>query len=366
MMDSSKVVATLGELAVDYVEIYVDHLERATLDWVEKYAFTVAGTGGSEEHRSVALRHGEITLVLTEATSEQHPATAFVLSHGEGVADIALRTSDVEAVFEAAVANGARIHQAPVRHTDGGPAVTAAIQGFGDVVHTLVQRDPEQGPGLPAGFVPVQEPEGAPANDVELLEIDHIAVCLNNGDLDLSVEFYQNTLGLEFIFEEHIVVGAQAMESKVVQSPSGKVTLVLIQPDLRADAGQIDEFLKNHQGPGVQHLAFSSTDAVRSVRALSGRGVGFLTAPLGYYDRLAQRIELSEATLEGLRATNVMADEDHGGQLFQLFTASTHPRRTLFFEVIERQGAETFGSANIKALYEAVELERTGQRGFPQ
>ncbi len=264
------------------------------------------------------------------------------------------------------MANGARIHQAPVRHTDGGPAVTAAIQGFGDVVHTLVQRDPEQGPGLPAGFVPVQEPEGAPANDVELLEIDHIAVCLNNGDLDLSVEFYQNTLGLEFIFEEHIVVGAQAMESKVVQSPSGKVTLVLIQPDLRADAGQIDEFLKNHQGPGVQHLAFSSTNAVRSVRALSGRGVGFLTAPLGYYDRLAQRIELSEATLEGLRATNVMADEDHGGQLFQLFTASTHPRRTLFFEVIERQGAETFGSANIKALYEAVELERTGQRGFPQ
>ena len=354
----------LSDLSIDYVQLYVENLEKAAFTWVDKYAFTVVGTGGSAEHRSIALRQGEIILVLTEATSDQHPASAYVASHGDGVADIALRTADVDAAFRAAVANGARVHRRPTRHAGDGPAVTAAIQGFGDVVHTFVQRGPQEGPGLPAGFVPALRSDHQRAADVGLLGIDHVAVCLNIGDLDPTVDFYRDVLGFRQTFEEHIVVGSQAMESKVVQSPSLTVTLTLIQPDPTADPGQIDEFLKSHQGSGVQHLAFSSRDAVRSVRALTGRGVDFLTTPSAYYDALSRRINLSGSRLEDLRATNVLADEDHGGQLFQIFTASTHPKHTLFYEVIERQGARTFGSANIKALYEAVELERTGQHGF--
>lgn len=364
MKDLSKVAKPLRDLSIDYVEMYVGNLDSAAFDWVDRYAFTVVGTGGSEGHRSIALRHGLITLVLTEATSDQHPASAYVSVHGDGVADIALRTADVEGAFSAAVTNGAAVHRQPTRHAGDGPSVTAAIQGFGDVVHTLVQREPGEGLGLPAGFVPALRSAGERAEDVGLLDIDHIAVCLSTGDLQRTVEMYQKTLGFQAIFQERIVVGRQAMESQVVQSPSGTVTLTLIQPDASADPGQIDEFLKGHQGPGVQHLAFSSLDAVRSVRALGIRGVTFLTTPSAYYDLLGERINLGEQRLEDLRATNVLADEDHGGQLFQIFTASTHPRHTLFFEVIERQGAETFGSSNIKALYEAVELERTGQRGL--
>jgi 4-hydroxymandelate synthase len=153
------------------------------------------------------------------------------------------------------------------------------------------------------------------------------------------------------------------MESTVVQSRSGAVTLTLIEPDESAAPGQIDEFLKSHQGPGVQHVAFSTRDAVRAVRILGRRGVAFLTTPPAYYDLLRERVHLPDSKVESLRATSVLVDEDHDGQLFQIFTASTHPRHTLFFEVIERQGARTFGSANIKALYEAVERERTGQHG---
>nr|ADK54806.1 hydroxymandelate synthase [uncultured soil bacterium] len=364
MRDLSKAADPLGDLSIDYIEMYVGHLESAAFDWVDRYAFTVVGTGGSTEHRSIALRHGLITLVLTEATSDQHPASAYVSSHGDGVADIALRTADVEAAFSAAVTGGARVHRRPTRHAGVGPSVTAAIQGFGDVVHTLVQREPGEGLGLPPGFVRALRTTGDRADDVGLLDVDHIAVCLNTGELGPTVDFYRNALGFRDIFEERIVVGKQAMESQVVQSSSGTVTLTLIQPDPTADPGQIDEFLKGHQGSGVQHLAFSSLDAVRSVRALSLRGVTFLTTPPAYYDLLGERISLGEQRLDDLRATNVLADEDHGGQLFQIFTASTHPRHTLFFEVIERQGAETFGSSNIKALYEAVELERTGQHGF--
>ncbi|WAP59551.1 4-hydroxyphenylpyruvate dioxygenase [Streptomyces sp. S465] len=362
MRNSSKAAQPLADLTVDYVELYVENLDSSASQWVERYAFTVVGRGGSADHRSLALRQGRITLVLTEATSGHHPASAYVLTHGEGVADIALRTADVPAAFEAAVAGGARVHRRPVRHTGDGPAVTAALGGFGDVVHTLVQRAPGAGPGLPAGFVPAEPAAAPPSTGVGLLDLDHIAVCLDTGGLGPAVAYYQQALGFRDVFAEHIVVGAQAMHSKVVQSPAGTVTLTLIEPDDTALPGQIDEFLKSHQGAGVQHLAFSSQDAVHSVRALADRGVVFLTTPDAYYDLLGERIDLGPRRLADLRATGVLADEDHDGQLFQIFTASTHPRHTLFYEVIERQGAQTFGSANIKALYEAVELERTGQR----
>jgi 4-hydroxymandelate synthase len=346
--------STVQNFEIDYVEMYVENLEAATFTWVDKYAFAVAGTDRSADHRSVTLRQGPIKLVLTEPTSDRHPAASYLQTHGDGVADIALRTSDVTAAFEAAVRGGAAAVREPVRLADAGPdgpIVTATIGGFGDVVHTLVQ----------SGEAAAPEVAGRSGGDVELLGLDHFAVCLNSGDLGPTVAFYERAFGFRQIFEEHIVVGRQAMNSTVVQSASGAVTLTLIEPDSNADPGQIDEFLKAHQGAGVQHIAFNADDAVGAVRALSGRGVEFLKTPGTYYDMLGERIELKTHTLDDLRSTNVLADEDHGGQLFQIFAASTHPRHTIFFEIIERQGAGTFGSSNIKALYEAVELERTGQ-----
>ncbi len=240
---------------------------------------------------------------------------------------------------------------------------TATLSGFGDVVHTLIEReDPD---GLPPGFQPVPSDSGTrtPASaDPGLEEIDHFAVCVNAGELDEVVTFYQEALGFDEIFEERITVGSQAMLSKVVQSRGGAITFTIIQPDPEADPGQIDDFLKNHGGAGVQHIAFSSSDAVGSVRALDRDGVEFLKTPGTYYQLLSQRVTLRRHSLEALRQWNLLVDEDHGGQLFQIFTRSTHTRRTLFFEVIERLGAETFGSSNIKALYEAVELERLQQK----
>ncbi|WP_173522346.1 4-hydroxyphenylpyruvate dioxygenase [Nonomuraea antri] len=353
-----------SDLSIDYLEMYVGNLEVEAFTWVDKYGFTVVGMGDSADHRSVALRNGPVLLVITEAISDRHPAAAYVQTHGAGVADVALRTRDVRAVFEAAVAAGATPVHEPAQHTPaggaGGGLVTATIEGFGDVVHTLVQRAPGDEPGLPPGFVPSPRSPGGGAGETALLAIDHLAICLPAGDLRRTVDHYVRTLGFRDIFQERIVVGAQAMESQVVQSRSGGVTLTLIEPDPETEPGQIDDFLKGHHGPGVQHVAFASDDAVRTVRDLAARGVGFLTTPDTYYDLLAQRISPKTHPLQDLRETGLLIDEDHGGQLFQIFTRSMHPRRTLFFEIIERQGAETFGSSNIKALYEAVELERAG------
>ncbi|WP_271217122.1 4-hydroxyphenylpyruvate dioxygenase [Streptosporangium carneum] len=353
---------SLPPLAVDYVEMYVADLQVATLPWTDQYGFAIVGTANTADHRSVALRQGRITLVLTQATSDRHPASAYVRTHGDGVADIALRTPDVDAVFTHAVAAGARPVRSPSRHPGPGPTCSTAIGGFGDLLHTLVQREPGDGPGLPVGFSDAPPPDTSGADTGELLDIDHFAVCLPTGELDIITDFYIATLGFSETFKERIEVGTQAMESKVVQSASGDVTLTLIEPDPLADSGQIDMFLERHAGAGVQHVAFSSADAVRAVSTLSERGVRFLSTPDSYYDLLESRILIRDHTVDELRATGLLADEDHGGQLFQIFTASTHPRETLFFEVIERRGARTFGGANIKALYEAVEVARSQQR----
>lgn len=371
-MDSSTFCT---ELDIEYVELYVEDLEARTAEWVDRYAFSVTARRGSvdEGFRSVALRQGRIVLVLTEGGTDEHPARAYVRAHGDGVADIALRTTDARAAFAEAVRRGARAVAGPA--VIGGRTVTATIAGFGDVVHTFVQNDGEHVPGLPPGFAAVPASSvsesasaSASAGDedgpaVGLQEIDHFAVCVNAGELRSTVDFYRTALGFREIFEEHIVVGPQAMNSKVVQSASGSVTFTIIEPDITAQPGQIDGFLASHGGAGIQHVAFSSFDAVRSVRALSDLGVAFLTTPGPYYDLLGERITPKNHELDELRELNLLVDEDHGGQLFQIFTRSTHPRRTIFFEVIERIGAETFGSSNIKALYEAVELERSRQSG---
>jgi 4-hydroxymandelate synthase len=235
---------------------------------------------------------------------------------------------------------------------------TAVVSGFGDVVHRLVQRTgpaDEFAPGT-IEMLPSAEPASA-----ELLEIlDHVAACLPAGEVDASVRYYHDVFGFTEIFDERIEVGGQAMISKVVQDEAGSVTFTLIEPDLTQDPGQIDDFLKAHAGAGVQHLAFRTSSIADAVRRLSGRGVEFLTAPDGYYRALEARLGVLAIPVPVLRELNVLADSDRWGQMFQIFARSTHERRTFFFELIERKGALTFGSSNIKALYEALEDTRAG------
>ncbi|TQJ01781.1 4-hydroxyphenylpyruvate dioxygenase [Amycolatopsis cihanbeyliensis] len=335
------------DMSVDHVVFYVADAEDAAAELVEKYGLAVlARSSDGSPTRSVAVGRGDIYLVFTEAPGVDHPAARYVRAHGDGVADIALEVTDARAAFAEAVRRGARPVAEP---TEAEGVVSAAITGFGDVVHSFVQRPPG-GSGLP-GFLPASEPVPA---DTGVRTLDHFAVCLEAGQLEPTVTFYRNVLDFRMIFEERIVVGAQSMDSKVVQSASGAVTLTLIEPDTTREPGQIDEFLKNHGGAGVQHIAFTTADIVSSIRGLRQRGVEFLTTPDAYYDLLGGRTELTRHPVADLREQHVLVDEDADGQLYQIFARSTHPSGTFFLEIIERAGARTFGSGNI----EAVEVER--------
>ncbi|GAA1070164.1 4-hydroxyphenylpyruvate dioxygenase [Kitasatospora nipponensis] len=341
--------------SIAYVEFQVEDAHKSGAALAQDYGFALLPL--DLPHRpgveAVLARQGGIRLLLVSAVDPGHPVADFVRRHGDGVAVIALRCADPAAALERAVAGGAR------RLADPG-----AIAGFGDIALSLVDdadpvlRAEEPGPDPESTRA---DPAGEPAGAL-LHTLDHVAICLPGGELAGAVAFAERALGLAVTFREYIEVGDQAMDSRVVRDASGRVTFTLLEPDLRRSPGQIDGFLQAHGGAGVQHLAFETADIARAVRELGRGGVEFLSTPATYYEQLTDRIEEFGIPVETLRELDVLVDEDHGGQLFQIFTRSVHPRRTFFLELVERRGAGSFGSANIKALYEAVERQRAAGR----
>jgi len=355
-------IGTQNVLGIDHVELYVGDARQYAYYLCTAFGFHIAGHGGPETglvgQRSVLVRHGDVYFLLTSGLVPEHPAIQYVAQHGDGVAVIAFGVYSTEEYYTDVVGRGARSIEPPTEYgAEHERVVMATVAGFGDVTHRLVQRAGMGGPFWPGAI----EAVSAEPTEPELLRVvDHAAVCIPAGELDATVRYYEDVFGFNEIFAEYIEVGGQAMDSKVVQSPSGGVTFTLIQPDTTRRAGQIDDFLRWHAGAGVQHLAFRADDIVKTVTTLAERGVGFGVTPASYYEGLEQRLGPVGMPLHVLQELSILVDQDHWGQMYQIFTQSMHIRRTLFLEIIERRGALTFGSSNIKALYEAKERELSG------
>jgi 4-hydroxymandelate synthase len=333
---------------VDHIELFVGDAEQ-TADYLRQaFGLRLLARGGPETglagQRSLLLGHRDIRMLVTSGLAADHPAARHVEEHGDGVACVGLRTDDATGGFQQAVQAGAL----PVAAPQGTSVVTATVSGPGVFNHRLVQRaDTDE--FLPDGL---QRLPATPGEDL-LEAIDHIALCVPAGDLEPTVRFYQRVFGLVEIFQERIEVGNQAMDSKVVQSASRAVTFTIVAPDPRTQTGQLTDFLRANAGAGVQHLALSTHDIADAVGSLGERGVRFLTTPDSYYDELERRLGAVGLPLAALRQHSILVDRDHWGEMFQIFTESPFDRRTLFFELIERHGALTFGTNNIRALYEA-------------
>ncbi|MFI6769339.1 4-hydroxyphenylpyruvate dioxygenase [Streptomyces sp. NPDC050355] len=347
--------------SIDHVEFFVGDVNQASHYYCATYGFQVVAEAGPltglAGARSLVLAHGGVRLVLTSALHADHAASHFVRRHGDGVRDVALRSTDAVGDFERAVAAGADAVATPETFEDGGGRVVrATVAATNDLVHTFVERDDPSGDFLPGRYLPVID-EVAPDPGL-LRSVDHLALCLRPGSLDAMVDFYRRALGLQHTYDEYIVVGGQAMASKVVQDETRGITFTMVEPDPVGDRGQLHDFLDGFDGPGVQHVAYGTDEIVRAARELRGSGVQLLSAPAGYYATLAERgieVDIDPAVLEEL---GLLADRDEWGQLVQVFTRSPYARRTVFFELIQRLQARTFGSGNIKALYEAKERER--------
>ncbi|MEV8547784.1 4-hydroxyphenylpyruvate dioxygenase [Streptomyces sp. NPDC051572] len=330
----------------------IAHVEMYTRDKVSTVDYFVSAMGFMQiadsvevDRSSTLLRQGEVQLVITSGRG----VWKFLDSHGDGIADIALTCDDVAATRDAALAAGAESADSPYG--------TPVVSGFGDVSHSLLPPIEMPAVALPPG----RRWEAAPRSSRStgrIRSLDHIAVCLEGGSLPKYADFYRDAFGFSRYSSEYVAVGAQAMDSIVVRSDSERVIFTLVAPDPAKEPGQLDAFLKRNAGAGVQHLAFLVKDIIPAVREFRDQGVEFLSTPDTYYDMLADRLTGLRAEIAGLRDAQVLADSDEWGHLLQLFTRSPYERNTLFFELIQRQGSRGFGSANIRALYEAVERDR--------
>ena len=347
----------------DHVELWVGNARQAAYYYEHAFGFRRVAYAGPEtgirDRASYALRQGEVTLVLTNGLSAEHEATRFACTHGDGVRDIALRVRDAEAAYAAAVERGARSVRPPEwLEDDHGRVQVSSIATYGDVVHSFVARDDYAGPFLPA-YTAV-EPDGRDRG-VGLTLLDHCVGNVELGKMNEWVGWYEHVLGFENIIhydDEQIHTEYSALMSKVMADGEGKIKFPINEPAEGRRKSQISEYLEYNAGPGVQHVAIQTEDVVATVEALEERGIRFLRTPDAYYEDAFERVGEIEESWGDLRRLGILVDRDEDGYLLQIFTKPAQDRPTLFFEVIQRHGARTFGEGNFKALFEAIERDQ--------
>jgi 4-hydroxyphenylpyruvate dioxygenase len=352
-------------LGIDHLELWVGNAVQAAYFLERAFGFRRTAYAGLEtgvrDRASHVLEQGRIRLVVTAPLDGGSEIARHVAEHGDGVKVVAIGVPDAEHAYREAVRRGARGLREPATLEDEhGRLSVATIAAYGDTVHTFVERS-----GYAGAFMPGYRPaEGAAAGDELLVGVDHVVGNVELGRMEEWVSFYERVFGMtEMIHfsDEDISTEYSALMSKVVADGKGRIKFPINEPAEGKRKSQIEEYLEFYGGAGVQHLALATTDIVRAVRELRGRGVQFLTTPESYYEELPGRIGEIAEDVADLRELGILADRDDEGYLLQIFTKPVGDRPTLFFELIERHGAKGFGEGNFKALFEAIEREQAAR-----
>ena len=347
----------------DYIEFWVGNAKQASHYYRSAFGFDLLAYRGPEtgtrDMASYLLQQNKVRLVLTTPLAPDHPVAAHINRHGDGVRDIALWVDDARDAFAKAVERGARAVQEPtVLRDEAGEVVIAGIETYGDTIHSLVERRNYTGTFLP-GFKPVSsryKPE-----PVGLQYVDHCVGNVELGAMNRWVSFYQDVMGFRNLIsfdDKDISTEYSSLMSKVVASGNDRIKFPINEPAKGRKKSQIDEYLEFYRGPGVQHLAIATNDIVRTVTALRDRGVDFLQVPTTYYDTVFDRVGKIDEDVGPLRELGILVDRDDEGYLLQIFSKPVEDRPTLFYEIIQRKGARSFGKGNFKALFEAIEREQ--------
>lgn len=348
----------------DYVEFYVGNAKQAAHFYRSAFGFELMAYRGPETgHRSACsyvLQQDKIRLVLTTALTPDSAISEHVRMHGDSVRDVALWVDDARYSYEETTRRGADGIRAPeVLEDEGGRVVMASIATYGDTVHTFVERSEYDGPFLP-GFRQEHDPHWQPT-PVGLKYVDHIVGNVELGEMNRYVAFYAQVMGFKQLVsfdDKDISTKYSALMSKVMSSGNERIKFPINEPAQGAKKSQIEEYLEFHRGPGVQHIALATDNIVETVRAMRNHGVRFLQVPTTYYDDLQDRVGSIDEDLDSLKELGVLVDRDDEGYLLQIFSKPVQDRPTLFYEIIQRKGARSFGKGNFKALFEAIEREQ--------
>ena len=347
----------------DYVEFYVGNAKQAAHYYQTAFGFQPLAYAGLEtgitDRTSYVLQQGKIRFVLTTALIPDSDISEHVKQHGDGVKTVALWVDNARKSFDETVKRGAKPYLQPsVKKDENGEVVLSGIHTYGETVHVFVERKKYTGPFLP-GFIK-WEPEYRPA-EVGLKYVDHMVGNVDWGQMNTWTEFYASVMGFNQLIsfdDNDISTEYTALMSKVMSNNNGFIKFPINEPAKGKKKSQIEEYINYYRGSGVQHVAMATDNIMKTVAELRKRGVEFLTVPDTYYETVSQRVGLIDEDLKTLQQLGVLIDRDEEGYLLQLFTKPVEDRPTVFYEIIQRKGAKSFGKGNFKALFESIEREQ--------
>ncbi len=350
-------------LGTDYIEFYVGNAKQASYFYRSAFGFELVAYAGPETgvrgKASYVLQQDKIRLVLTTSFDPNSEISEHVKIHGDGVKVLAIWVDDVEYSYNQVIQRGAVSVSAPQTLTDEhGEVKIATIKTYGDTVHTFVERKNYKGAFMP-GFRAT--PKDTIAKPIGLKFVDHCVGNVNWGEMNTWVKFYEEVMGFKLLItfdDTDISTEYSSLMSKVVSNGTGYVKFPINEPAKGKKKSQIEEYVEFYQGSGVQHIAIATDNILETVAEMRRRGIEFLYVPETYYDDLMERVGKIDEDINDLKKLNILVDRDPEGYLLQIFTKPVEDRPTVFYEIIQRRGATSFGKGNFKALFESIEREQ--------
>ena len=347
----------------DYVELYVGNAKQAAHYYKSAFGFQSEAYAGLEtgmkDRVSYVLKQGKIRLVLTTPLQKDGPINEHINKHGDGVKIVALWVDDATKSFEETTKRGAKPFLEPVKEEDeNGFIVKSGIHTYGETIHLFIERSQYNGPFMP-GFKKWTSHYNPPTTGLNY--IDHMVGNVGWNEMNTWTDFYANVMGFTQLVsfdDKDISTQFTALMSKVMTNGNGRIKFPINEPAEGKKKSQIEEYIEFYNGAGVQHIAIATDNIVETVTKLKNNGVEFLYVPESYYDDVLDRVGKIDEDLAPLKELGILIDRDDEGYLLQLFTKPVSDRPTLFFEIIQRKGAQSFGKGNFKALFEAIEREQ--------
>ncbi len=346
----------------DHIEFWVGNAKQSAYYYQAAFGFELVAYAGPEtglkDRVSYVLQQNKVRFVLTSGLQPDHEVSQHHVLHGDGVKVIALWVDDATQSFKQTVERGAKPAVEPTTISDDFGSVTfSAIHTYGETIHKFIERTNYTGVFMP-GF---QAKKGIEAKPIGLQYVDHAVGNVELGEMDIWVKFYEEVMGFKLLItfdDKDISTEYTALMSKVVSNGNGYIKFPINEPAAGKKKSQIEEYLDFYKTGGVQHIAIATHDIIETVGELRKRGIEFLYVPDTYYDDLLDRVGEIEEDIQPLKDLNILVDRDDEGYLLQIFTKPVQDRPTVFYEIIQRRGAKSFGKGNFKALFEAIEREQ--------
>jgi len=346
----------------DHIEFWVGNAKQSAYYYQAAFGFELIAYAGPEtglkDRTSYVLQQNKVRFILTSGLQPDNEINQHHLKHGDGVKVIALWVDDATQSFKETVKRGAKPALEPqTLKDDFGTVTVSAIHTYGDTIHKFVERSNYTGIFMP-GFQPKK---GIAVQAIGLQYVDHAVGNVELGEMNNWVKFYEDVMGFKLLItfdDKDISTEYTALMSKVVSNGNGFIKFPINEPAEGKKKSQIEEYLDFYKTGGVQHIAIATNDIIETVGELRKRGIEFLYVPDTYYDDLLDRVGEIEEDIQPLKDLNILVDRDEEGYLLQIFTKPVQDRPTVFYEIIQRRGAKSFGKGNFKALFEAIEREQ--------